>query len=192
MTDEQLEVYRSVLEGPRARAPQVFAVTDDAGRLEGPFNALLVDPRLGGPVQALGAAVRFASSLTDRQREIAILELASLERCDFEWYAHERIGRTIGLGDDELEALETDAECANFSADEVVVRRVVRSLHARRDLDDDTFDEATNALGPVRLADLVVLVGYYQLLSLSLTVWRTPLPDGQGRPWGSEASPREA
>lgn len=187
LTEEQLEVYRSIVEGPRARGPRVFEVTDGIGRLEGPFNAMLVNPNLGKPVQEVGAAVRYASSLNDRQREIAILELAFLERCDFEWYAHERLGRVFGLGADELEALRTGAECLSFSSDEAAARSVVRSLHVHRDLDDTAFDQAKGILGYERLADLVVLVGYYEMLSLSLAVWRTPLPDGVPSPWGRAA-----
>jgi hypothetical protein len=31
--------------------------------------------------------------------------------------------------------------------------------------------------------DLIALVGYYDLLALSLRVWRTPLPDGAEAPF---------
>ena len=186
LTGEQRAVYRAILDGPRSDGPQAVALVDEDGRLEGPFNAMVVHPRLGGSVQALGAAVRFASSLSARQREIAILELARRERCDFEWYAHERIGRAVGLNPDEIEALRKGSDCSSLSADEAMVRRVVGALQARRDLDDAEFDEATAELGTAVIDDLVVLVGYYQLLSLSLTVWRTPLRDGEARPWSDD------
>jgi NAD(P)-dependent dehydrogenase (short-subunit alcohol dehydrogenase family) len=35
-----------------------------------------------------GATLRYASALSHRQREVAVLELAQLESCDFERYAH--------------------------------------------------------------------------------------------------------
>lgn len=186
LTAEQLVVYRAIVNGPRSDGPQVVSLVDAGGRLEGPFNAMVVHPKLGESVQALGAAVRFASSLSDRQREIAILELARRERCDFEWYAHERIGRAVGLNPDEIEALLKGSDCSSLSVAEAMVRRVVGALQARRDLDDAEFDEATAELGTAVIDDLVVLVGYYQLLSLSLTVWRTPLPDGEPRPWSDD------
>lgn len=49
-------VYDAIASGPRATGPQHFRLTDDAGRLEGPFNALLLAPRVGQAVQELGAA----------------------------------------------------------------------------------------------------------------------------------------
>jgi hypothetical protein len=52
--------------------------------------------------QRFGAALRYASALSHRQTEVAVLELAQLERCDFERYARERPGRANGLTPGEL------------------------------------------------------------------------------------------
>jgi len=152
---------------------------DERGRLEGPFNSFLVNPKVGLAVQEVGAALRYASSLSHRQREIAILELAHLERCDFERYAHERLGRALGLIESEIMALARGEACSTFHADEVVVREVVSALYHDRHLDDELFERARTLLEDERLADVVVLVGYYQFLALSLNVWETPLPAGE-------------
>jgi hypothetical protein len=180
---QRLELYRAIVEGPRATNAASLSSTDAEGRLVGPFNAMLVSAGVGTATQALGAAVRFASHLSDRQREIAVLELAVLERCEFEWHAHERLGNHYGLDTHEIEALRSSAECASFSAEEDLVRRLVRELHGHRDLDDGNFAAAVDGMGFEALADLVVLVGYYELIALSLKVWRTPLPEGVGKPW---------
>ena len=47
LDDQQREVYDAVASGPRAAGPQLFRLVDEAGRLEGPFNAFLLQPRLG-------------------------------------------------------------------------------------------------------------------------------------------------
>jgi hypothetical protein len=145
---------------------------------------MLVSPRVGLAVQALGAAVRYQSFLSDRQRGMAVLEPARLVRSDYEWFAHERLALASGISADEIEALRTGSEGPTFSADEVLIRRVIRELHERRQLEDDIFEEARETFGYERLADLVVLVGHYELIALSLSVWRTPLPEGASRPWG--------
>jgi alkylhydroperoxidase family enzyme len=183
LTEEQRRLYDLIVKGPRARGPQAFRLTDDAGRLEGPFNALLVSPDVGTAVQELGSAIRYRSSLSARAREIAILELAVLRRSDFEWYAHERVGRQAGLNEDELEALLGGEDVPSFDREERLVRRLVRALACERDVDDETLDEAQSGLGEQRMMDLVALVGYYDLLALSLRVWRTPLPDGVASPF---------
>jgi hypothetical protein len=72
LDEEQRALYQDVASGPRSRGPQSFALCDEAGRLEGPFNAMLLSPRLGGALQALGAgvlahALATRSDLTDAE-----------------------------------------------------------------------------------------------------------------------------
>ena len=175
------EVYDAIAAGPRATGP--FQLLDAEGRLEGPFNAMLVSPGVGLALQELGAAVRYRTSLSDRAREIAILALAALRRSDFEWYAHERVGRRAGLSDEEMTALRDGGAPDTFSEQEQVVLDASRALATAGDLDDEAFAAAQATLGQEMLAELVVLVGYYDLLALSLRVWRTPLPAGENSPF---------
>ena len=61
------------------------------------------------------------------------------------------------------------------------MHRTVQALLDRRDLDDDEY-AAAETLGTDKLAELVMLVGYYDSLSLLLGVFRAPLPpDGEPR-----------
>ncbi|WP_329244936.1 carboxymuconolactone decarboxylase family protein [Actinoallomurus sp. NBC_01490] len=176
---ERRAVHDEIAGGPRAAGPQAFRLTDARGRLEGPFNAMLTAPGVGGPLQRLGSAIRYATDLPARWREIAILEVAVVRRSDFEWYAHERVGRAAGLTDEELAALRSGGEAPSLSSAERTVRCVCRALLSLRDLDDELYERATADLGLERLYELLVLVGYYDLLALSLRTFRTPLPAGE-------------
>lgn len=188
LTAEQLAVYDEIVGGPRGSGPRAFRLTDDDGRLHGPFNAMLVNPRLGMSVQKLGADIRFGSTLDDREREIAILALSRLRDSDFEWYAHERVGAAVGLTLDELDELDCGGTPTSLTRREQVVLEATRLLVSDRDLDDDTYARAVELLGPTTLADLITLVGYYDLLSLSLRAWRVDLPAGETRRPGPTAA----
>lgn len=179
LDDAQRAVYDEIVGGPRGSGP--FRLTDDDGRLQGPFNAMLVNPDLGLSLQRLGADIRYRSTLEAREREIAILALARARDSDFEWYAHERVGLVAGLTPDELDELDAGATPHSLSHRERVVLAATRSLLEHGDLDDATFDEAVAVLGLRTLADLITLVGYYDLLALSLRTWRVPLPAGETR-----------
>jgi 4-carboxymuconolactone decarboxylase len=181
-------VYDAIAGGPRAAGPQAFRLTDADGRLEGPFNAMLVSAGVGLALQELGAAVRYRTRFSDRAREIAILALAALRRSDFEWYAHERVGRRAGLTEEELAGLLAGGEPDTLSEPEAALLRATRVLATQSDLDDEAFATAEAALGREQLAELVVLVGYYDLLALSLRVWRTPLPAGEASPFSLESA----
>ena len=173
---EQRSLYDAIAGGRRAQGPQLFRLADAAGRLEGPFNAFLLQPRLGSALQALGASVRYDTGLDDRCREIAILIVAAHWRSDFEWHAHEAVGRAAGLGDAELAALREGCH-AELAGRESVVARTAAALVTRGDLDDAEYGEAVGHLGPAGLFELLTLVGYYATLALQLRVFRVPAPD---------------
>ena len=181
LDDEQRSLYDAIAGGRRAQGPQLFQLTDEAGRLQGPFNAFLLQPRLGSALQAVGSSVRYDTGLDDRCREIAILVVAAHWRSDFEWYAHEAVGRSAGLGDAELAAVR-DGRHAELPGREAAVARTVAALVLRGDLDDAEYREAVDHLGTAGLFELLTLVGYYATLALQLRVFRVPAPDGTAQP----------
>ena len=184
---EQRSLYDAITGGRRAQGPQLFRLVDAAGRLEGPFNAFLLQPRLGSALQALGSAVRYDTGLDDRCREIAILVVATHWQSAFEWYAHEAVARSAGLGDAELAAVR-DGRHAALAGREAVVARTVAALVARGDLDDAEYREAVGQVGAAGLLELLTLVGYYATLALQLRVFRVPSPDVPAPPDVSDAA----
>ena len=174
---EQRSLYDAIAGGRRAQGPQLFRLVDGDGRLEGPFNAFLLQPRLGSALQALGSSVRYDTGLDDRCREIAILAVAAHWRSDFEWYAHEAVARSAGLDDAELAAVR-DGRHAALAGREAVVARTVAALTVRGDLDDAEYLAAVEAVGAAGLFELLTVVGYYATLALQLRVFRVPAPDG--------------
>lgn len=181
-------MYDAIARGPRASGPQHFRLTDEAGRLEGPFNALVIAPGVGGAVQGLGSAIRFGSSLPTRLREIATLTVASAVRSDFEWYAHEGIGRAAGLTDEDIASLHRGMPGPSFDATDLVVQRATQTLVTQRTLAAGDADEGTRLLGVSGLVELVLLVGYYLMLDLSMRAFDTPLPSGQDSPFARPGS----
>jgi 4-carboxymuconolactone decarboxylase len=182
LDDAQRALYDELISGPRATDPRHFPLVAADGGLEGPFDAFLLQPLLGERLQALGAAIRFRTGLTDRCREIAILTVAWAWRSAFEWYAHERIGTSVGITDRELDAIRAGraADTARNWPDAVerTTLLVARSLVEVGDLDDGLYADAVALLGEVQLFELVTLVGYYASLAMQLRVFRVPAPDG--------------
>jgi 4-carboxymuconolactone decarboxylase len=176
LDDDQRSLYDAIAGGRRAQGPQLFRLADAEGRLEGPFNAFLLQPRLGSALQALGSSVRYETGLDDRCREIAILVVAVHWRSDFEWYAHEAVARSVGLTDAELAAVR-DGHHAALAGREAVVARTAAALAARADLDDAEYRRAVDQVGTPGLFELLTLVGYYSTLALQLRVFRVPPPE---------------
>jgi 4-carboxymuconolactone decarboxylase len=182
---EQRDVYEAIVGGPRPK--NVFSFVDDEGRLLGPFNVMLYSPAVGGPLQELGSALRFRTGFTTREREIAILVVAAGHRSDYEWYAHERVGRQAGLSEAELTALRTGTDPVLADARERIIHEAARALTTDGDLSAPIFAEAKATLGRAAMVELVTLVGYYQTLALQLRVFRIGVPDGAPRPsWDAD------
>ncbi|NMO89485.1 carboxymuconolactone decarboxylase family protein [Actinomycetospora sp. TBRC 11914] len=167
LDEAQRRLYDAVVSGPRAASG---ALAGPDGSLRGPFDAMLLAPAVGTPLQELGAALRYRGVLPARRREIATLTVA--HRCDsaYEWRTHSGHGRAAGLTQEEIDSLRTPSPRLADAADRVVVR----AAHALLDegaLPDDVADDATRLLGTDQLFELVVLVGYYRLLAGVLAVF---------------------
>lgn len=177
LDDEQRAYYDDLMSGPRDKS----WVSDEEGRLTGAFNARLLDPAVGTAIQQLGAALRFGTpALSDRQREIAILETIRHERCAYEWEPHCQAGLRAGLLAEEIAAIGDGADGSTFDAAETVTRQVAQALLVERDIDDALFGRAEREIGLVAIFDLVSLVAYYQHTALALRVWRVPVEKGDG------------
>ena len=172
---ERARLHAEITQGPRAAQASVVPVTDDAGRLLGPFAAMLLAPGTGSAVQAVGAALRGEQLLGPRARELAVLAVAARRRSHFEWLAHEQAARAAGVATEQLQALLDGRVPGGLDpADEVVVATTWRLLDDG-ELDDDGYARAVQALGVEALAVLVWLVGYYAMLATALATFR---PDG--------------
>ena len=172
LSGEQAAIYATIADGPRASGQQYFALANDDGALNGPFEALLLSPAVGAAVQELGAAVRYHSGLPSRLREMAILLVTA--HCDsaFELMAHTALGRAAGLDDDDLDALRDGRTPPSADADESAACAAVRALLDDGDLSDEAYAAAVDQLGERAVFELTTLVGYYTLLALQLRVFR--------------------
>lgn len=168
----QRALYDAITAGPRAAGRQLLALTDDAGGLVGPFNAMLRNPAIGLALQEVGAAVRYRGGLSDRVREMAILLVAARWDSAFERAAHTATGRAAGLTEVEISLLNKGLPPPVTDPDEACALAVVRRLLDDADLDDQTYDDAAARLGEAALLELTTLVGYYATLALQLRVFR--------------------
>ncbi|MGB0101257.1 MAG: carboxymuconolactone decarboxylase family protein [Nocardioides sp.] len=172
----QRAVYDSVAGGERAAQTQHFPLVGPEGELHGPFGPMLLSAGVGGPLQELGAAIRFRSDLDGRTREIAILTVAQAMDSAFEWWAHARVGRAAGLSEAEIEALSK----ADFTSADPVENAAVAFCADLLDsptVTDEEFERASSVLTDQQMVDLTVLVGYYRTLAQLMQVFAIGIPD---------------
>ena len=121
--------------------------------------------------------IRYGTSLTKREREIAILLTAAVHESAFEQYAHEAVGKQVGLTDDEIQSLRIVEVDVFSNVRERAVADVVVALLRRSDLNDGEYARAIEILGESLLFELIVLVGHYVTAAMQLRVFRVGAPD---------------
>lgn len=174
MDASQRAVHEAIANGPRRGQHQqgTVPIMDDAGRLRGPFAVMLLAPRVGGPLQEVGAALRFATALSDRERELGILAVAAAHQSDFEWRSHEAAARALEITAAQLDVIAGGRVPDGLSDAEAMVLRLAATMARDRSLPDADYAAAVASLGTGRLAEVTWLVGYYSALALALSVFR--------------------
>jgi 4-carboxymuconolactone decarboxylase len=179
LTPAQRAVHDRILTGPR-------------GRVEGPLRVWLTSPELADRAQALGAFCRFGSSLPPRLSELGILVVGAYWRAKFEWYAHAPLGIAGGLEPAAVEAIRVGATPTFAKADERAVYTFARELVTARRVSDATYAMARQELGEVGVVDLVGILGYYGLVSMTLVTFEVPLPPGVADPFPDDLNASSA
>ncbi len=165
MSVEQQRIHDEIAAGPR-------------GAVVGPLEAWLHSPDLADHAQKLGAYARYHSALSPHLSELAILVTGWIWKADFEWFSHVGPAREAGISDAVIEAIRTGTEPPFEDDRSRMVYMVSRELHETRRLSDDTFDKAKAVLGQQPLVDLIGILGYYTLISMTLNAFDIETPDG--------------
>ena len=170
LSPEQRKVHDAIVAGPR-------------GKIEGPLKIWLHSPDLASRAQELGAFCRYHTSLPKRLSELAILITGAHWRAGFEWHVHAPAGIAAGLDPDAVEAIRTGRRPNLERADEVATYDFVRELLDRQRVSDETYARTQSQLGAVGVVELVGILGYYALISMTIAAFRVPLPDGAAEPF---------
>ena len=179
----QRALFDAITGGKRNTGPGPSPTITPRGGLRGPFNALLYAPHVGDPVQRLGEHLRFDGILSARQREIGVLCVAARWRAGYEWWAHARIARECGVSDAVIEAIRQRARPPLDQPDELLVHDYSRALLDQQQVADKLYRHAVAALGEEALVELVILLGYYSLISMVLVSFDVAVPDGEVPPF---------
>lgn len=158
--------------------------------LDNVFGTFARHPDLFRRYSPLGVHILAKSTLSEREKELAILRIGSLNRCEYEFAQHAAIGRQAGLTDDEIARIHQGPKAAGWSDFDRAILQAADDLYAHRAISDDTWAALSTIYGDRQLLDLVFTVGVYNTISWMLNSCRTeidkhlsdypwpPTPDG--------------
>jgi 4-carboxymuconolactone decarboxylase len=167
MNDAQRSLMDALRAGPRGKSiiPR------------GPFAAWLHAPEYGQLAQALGAHCRYKTALPPRLSEFAILCTARQWRAHYEWYAHEPMAEKAGVGRKTINDLRAGRMPKSAQKDERAIYDFVQELYRTRRVSDRAYKRVHAFLGDAATVELVGILGYYVMISMTLNVFRMLPPD---------------
>ena len=170
MNESQQAVWDEIRSGPRGGSPH------------GPFMAWLQSPKFADRAQKLGEYLRFNAQMEKRLSELAILTVARHWTAQYEWFAHKTFALKAGLQSNIIDSIAEKKRPDFVNDDEAAVYDFSMELHNTHQVNDEAYNTVVQHIGKAGAVDLVGLLGYYTLVSMTLNVYQVSLPDGEPDP----------
>ncbi|MCG8588315.1 MAG: carboxymuconolactone decarboxylase family protein [Proteobacteria bacterium] len=145
------------------------------------FRTLAHNPRVLSRFR--GGSLLDRGSITRREREIVILRTCARCGSEYEWGVHVTFfAERVGLAKEEVAAtLLGAADDPAFGPNEARLIRLVDALHDTATVDDALWRELEEAYEPAQLIELLVLAGFYHMVSFVTNAAGVALEPGAAR-----------
>ena len=169
LADSQLDADQKELLAPMAATGPVLNI----------FRTLAHAPKAAKGFLAWGNYVLSRrNDLAARDREIVILRIGYLCKSGYEWTQHVRIGKGVGLTDDEITRLKAGA-AAGWSAADAALIQASDELHHDQFITDATWAALKVHFSDKQCMDVVFTAGQYTQVSMMLNSFGVQLDEGQ-------------
>jgi 4-carboxymuconolactone decarboxylase len=133
------------------------------GGVPPPSGLLTYAEQAGALLSDLVEHLRFHTSLTNAETELAICTSARASNNDYIWNAHTRLGLQEGTREEALHAVDTHGPLTGLTADEGLIIRFGRELLEQPAVSDETFNAVRARYGERGLMELVAVMSIYTM-----------------------------
>jgi 4-carboxymuconolactone decarboxylase len=172
LTADQRALAQSIASGPRGPF-----------KMSGPLAIFLHSPTFGELAQKLGGHLRFKTRVPPRLSEFAILCTAQHWKAQYEWAMHAPMAEKAGVKPETIAAIQAGRAPKKASRDEMALYAFIKELYASRRVSAGTYNKVKKLLGDAGVVDLVGILGYYAMVSMTLNTFKAPLPQGMKAPF---------
>ncbi len=128
-----------------------------------PSSYLTYAGRAGALLSDLVEHLRYHTSLTQAESELAICTAARAANADFIWNAHVRLGLAAGTREEAITAVDTYGPLDGLTADEALIIRFGRELLEAPSVSDDTAQAVQARYGDQGLMELTAVMSVYMM-----------------------------
>jgi 4-carboxymuconolactone decarboxylase len=152
------------------------------GALGGPFDPWLSNPELFQRLTGLGAMLWARTSLDRGLVELAICITGKFWEANVEWAAHApraiEYGVAASVLDDVLAGCRPEGR-----HEDVLVYDICQTMHETHALPMPLYDAGVAAFGERGVAELMAVIGYYTLVSMTLNAFEVQVARGLAAPF---------
>jgi alkylhydroperoxidase family enzyme len=143
------------------------------------FQVLLNHPKLASGLNDLLARMLWQGRLDSRLRELAIMRIAWLTSCEYEWAQHWRVAQGLGVSADDLAGVREWQSYKGFGPTERAVLAATDDVVRDGVVSADSWAACTQVFKADHavLVELVTAIGAWRMVSSILQSLQVPLED---------------
>jgi 4-carboxymuconolactone decarboxylase len=142
-----------------------------------PYRAYIRNPELAPRLSALSDYLRWNTTLPPRLSEFAILITARQWTVQYEWFAHYPLALKAGLDPKILGDISAGRRPENMREDEAALYDLATALYRDKKVTDAVYKAAVDKFGERGVMDIVGIIGYYDLVSMTLLTMQAGAPN---------------
>jgi 4-carboxymuconolactone decarboxylase len=150
-----------------------------------PYRAYIQSPELAPRLSALSALsdyLRWNSSLPPRLSELAILITARQWTAQYEWAVHYPLAIKGGVDPKVLSDIAAGKRPEGMKGDEAALYDLATALYRDKKVSDPVYKAARDAFGEHGVMDIIGILGYYDVVSMTLITMQADPPSGNVPP----------
>jgi 4-carboxymuconolactone decarboxylase len=147
-----------------------------------PYRAYIRNPELAPKLSALSDYLRWNTTLPPRLSEFAILITARNWTAQYEWAAHYPLALKAGLDVKILGDLSAGRRPDSMRGDEAALYDLTSSLYRDKKVTDAVYKAAVEKFGERGVMDIIGIIGYYDLVSMTLITAQVSAPSDSTAP----------
>jgi 4-carboxymuconolactone decarboxylase len=163
-------------------ADMISAPPRNAKFVNPPYRAYIYNPDLANRLTAMSEYLRWNTSLPPRLSELAILITARQWTAQYEWYAHYPLALKGGLDPKIADAVAAGKRPEGMKEDETALYDLASELYRDKKVSDPVYKAALGQFGERGIMDIIGIIGYYDLVSMTLITMQAGMPDDKVKP----------
>lgn len=145
-------------------------IQETRGSMPPPSSYLTYAGQAGARLSDLVEHLRYHTSLTPAESELAICMAARAANADYIWGAHVRLGLQAGTREEAIHAVDTYGPLDDLTADEALIIRFGRELLEAPKVSDETFAAVCARYGENGVLELTAVMSVYMMNASILRV----------------------